>query len=116
VAAGNAHLSAIVICGGLIEHERSVLLCTKQIARIERSEIALALRDSLSSQPAAGLGGRSSATIEKAPASVAADPDLAVIRAAAGMLLAKSAVISVSCELPARWRRGLANKSRLSRN
>jgi hypothetical protein len=31
VAAGNAHLSAIVICGGLIEHERFVLLRTKVV-------------------------------------------------------------------------------------
>jgi hypothetical protein len=44
VAAGNAHLSAIVICGGLIEHECRVLLRKKQVARIERSEIELALR------------------------------------------------------------------------
>jgi hypothetical protein len=29
IAAGNAHASAIVICGGLIEHERFVLLRTK---------------------------------------------------------------------------------------
>jgi hypothetical protein len=44
VAAGNAHLCASVMCGDLIEHERSVLLRTKLVARIERSEIELALR------------------------------------------------------------------------
>jgi hypothetical protein len=57
VAAGNAHLRASVICGGLIEHERFVLLRTKQLIRVEQSEIGLAFRISrnLPSAPA-GLG------------------------------------------------------------
>jgi hypothetical protein len=57
VAAGNAHLSVSVICGGLIEHERFVLLRTKQLVRVERSEIGLAFQVSrnLPSAPA-GLG------------------------------------------------------------
>jgi hypothetical protein len=96
VAAGNAHLNVSVICGGLIEHERFVLLRTKQLVQVERSEIGLALRVSRNLPP--GPAGSWPST----------KLDMRVARCeptSCSMLSVKSPVISVSCELPARLRR-----------
>lgn len=110
MAAGNAHLSASVICGGLIEHERSVLLRTKQVVGIERSEIGLALQAGRN-RPA-GLGG----TIEKARRASLSILGLAVIGLPAAGFSPKALLFpsAVSCRRACAGR--LANKSRSSEN
>jgi hypothetical protein len=113
VAAGNAHLNAIVICGGLIEHECSVLLRTKQVGLSEAKSgwrCGVVCRRKLPPDFGGDLGHD-----RESPVSVAADPGS---RSKSDQLHAsrQKALLFPSA---VSWRRadaGLANKSRSSGN